>query len=119
MERLKEAACGLDCNKCNLCKAEQLEAAEALVPLLRARGIIGPADDAADVQRKAPLCRGCWQKGGSHWCGDCYLRDCCEKKGIDSCGKCDAFPCRHYLDWIGGQPHHQRALEYLLEKKNG
>ena len=115
---LKEAACGLDCNKCNLCKAEQRAAAEALVPLLRARGIIGPEDEAEAVQEKAPLCRGCWQKGGAHWCGECRLRDCCEEKGIESCGLCADFPCAHYLAWIGGQPHHQRALEYLLSGRN-
>lgn len=37
---------------------------------------------------KAPGCRGCRAEGG-----DCDIRICCLSKSIDSCGKCEEFPC--------------------------
>ncbi len=117
MAKQKLAACGLDCNACNLyLAAHDLHAAAALVEWFRARGWIGEEEGAEAVRRKAPFCMGCWDASAKQWCGDCRLRGCCEEKACSHCGECADFPCAEYRAWTEGQPHHLAAMEFLLSK---
>ena len=118
MAELKQAACGLDCNICNLyLAANDLQAAAALVDWFRARGWIGEHDGAEAVQAQTPFCMGCWDVTAKQWCGDCHLRACCEENTRSDCGECADFPCAQYREWTVGQAHHQAAMEYLHTKR--
>lgn len=122
MDKLKLAACGVDCNVCGLYNAEHdLKAAESCVEWFRGQGWI-EADGNAEavqkaVQNKAPFCNGCW--GDSEWCGcgSIDFRKCCKKKEINHCGECHDFPCEPYIEWIDDLDHHKKAMEYLLSLK--
>lgn len=39
-------------------------------------------------------CDGCVAE---HRIGDCFTRDCVMGKGLDVCGRCEAFPCETIL----------------------
>ncbi len=117
--KLKTAACGINCNECDLYKAEHdMKAAEALVDWFKGRGWIKPDEGAEAVMKMAPLCKGCWGECDVHWSGDCDLRLCCEQKELYSCGDCDDFPCENYKEWANEDNHHKKAMEYLLSLKS-
>lgn len=118
MNELKRAACGLDCNICNLYLADcDPQAAAVLVDWFRARGWISPGEGAEAVQRQAPFCKGCWDITAKQWCGDCHLRACCTENTHAHCGECPGFPCTEYREWTVGQEHHQAAMEDLLAQR--
>ncbi len=125
MNKLKLAACGVDCSDCAQYKVtmeQDMKAAKTLAPWFKSQGWIGEDENAEAVLKKAPLCRGCWDKTEVFWglsgaCGRCGLRACCEEKQIDHCGKCASFPCGAYMDWVADLDHHKKALEYLLSLK--
>lgn len=117
MDALRRAACGLNCSECNLYRAgTDLSAAEALVDWFRQRGWIEPGEGAEAIQRKAPFCRGCWEQGALHWCGDCFLRACCIRQNLNDCGECVHFPCQRYRAWAEPVDHHNAAMECLLTR---
>ena len=119
MAEMKRAACGLDCNSCNLyLAAHDPLAAAALMDWFRARGWIGENEGTEAVQRQAPFCMGCWDETAKRWCGDCNLRGCCEEKCHPHCGECANFPCKSYREWTVGQAHHQAAMEYLMKHQH-
>lgn len=119
MEKLKLAACGIDCNECALCNAEHdLKAAESLVGWFKSRGWIKKDDTAEAVIRKAPFCKGCWGGTEVHWSKDCALLMCCREKQLNHCGECDDFPCHEYMKWAKDLEHHEKAMEYLKSIKN-
>lgn len=121
-DRLKIAACGIDCSQCGSYKVtmeNDREAAESLVAWYRNQGWIGQEESADAVLRKNPICKGCWN--GSE---DCFFkcgchpgrdfRACCREKQISHCGECRAFPCGSYLEFVGDLEHHRKAMERLL-----
>lgn len=119
MTDLKRAACGLDCNTCNLYLADRdPQAAAGLVDWFRARGWIAPDEGVEAVQRQAPFCEGCWDVTAKQWCGDCHLRACCTENARAHCGECPGFPCAGYHEWTVGQAHHQAAMEALLVQRD-
>ena len=117
MNKLKIAACGVDCNECAQYKVtmeHDLEAAELLVEWFREQRWIEKDENAEAVIRKAPLCKGCWDKTGVVFCGCPGLRACCEERQLHHCGKCGDFPCEKYIKWVDTLEHHEKAMEYLL-----
>jgi len=38
-------------------------------------------------------CKGCINMKKPFWGGTCYVKSCCENKGLDHCGQCGEFPC--------------------------
>ncbi|MDF2656896.1 MAG: uncharacterized protein K0R19_3370 [Bacillota bacterium] len=125
MEKLKLAACGMDCVECGSYKAtmhHDIKAAEGLVEWYRGQGWIGENEGAEAVMKKNPLCKGCWNttndcffKCGCHPSRD--FRICCTEKQIDHCGDCSDFPCEPYMEFVGDLEHHKKAMEYLLSLK--
>jgi general stress protein 26 len=121
MEKLKMAACGIDCNECGQYKVtanRDIEAAESLTGWFRSRGWIGEDEGAEAVMRLSPLCKGCWNftddcffKEG---CGSCNIRECCKEKRLRHCGECADFPCSDYMGFVGNMEHHKKAMEHLL-----
>ena len=121
MDKLRLAACGIDCNECGQYKVtseHDLKEAEDLVYWFRSMGWIGQDEDAEAVMKKAPLCKGCWNiTNDCFWkCGGgCGLRICCEERQINHCGECGDFPCEDYMKFgDDGLSHHKKAMERLL-----
>lgn len=119
MDKLKLAACGLDCNVCGLYNAgHDLKAAESIVEWFRGQGWIDADGNAEAVQKavqdKKIFCDGCWGDGVWCGCGSCNLRTCCKQKEISHCGECSKFPCEPYKEFAGGHDGHKKAMEYLL-----
>lgn len=45
-------------------------------------------------ERKATVnCSGCIHMERPFWGGECKVKSCCEKKGLNHCGECQEFPC--------------------------
>ena len=122
-EKLKMAACGLDCNACDLYNAAFDEkAAGNLVGWFKSEGWI-EKETAAEVMTKAPFCEGgCWSTEGEHWFRDCKVLNCCKEKNIEHCAECDTFPCSDIASFCEGEEptHHKAAYEKLtcLHKQN-
>ena len=113
-----QAPCGLDCSTCNLYNAGHDEAAAAaLVSWFRARSWIGETEGVEAVRRKAPLCSGGRDWARQPFCGDCYMRGCCEENQLMDCSACPYFPCVHYLNWTLDTPHHQEAMATLIDRQ--
>ncbi|HKM17326.1 MAG: DUF3795 domain-containing protein [Firmicutes bacterium] len=115
MEKLELAACGIDCNECDIYKAAfDRKAAESLARWFKRQGWIGKDEGVEAIMQKAPYCNGCWNKTGVHWCSDCHLLKCCEGRQFNHCGECGGFPCDEYKKWVGDYEHHKQAMDYLM-----
>ncbi len=122
MNKLRIAACGMDCNECGSYKAtmyHDVSAAERLVEWYKSTGWIGENEGAEAVLQKNPLCKGCWNstedcffKCGCHPSRD--FRVCCTERKIEHCGACSEFPCKPYLEFVGDYEHHKKAMENLF-----
>ena len=120
MNKLKMAACGVDCNECAQYKAtteQDLQAAELIVEWFRDQGWIGENEGAEAVVKKDPICKGCWSDHRWCGCGETDFRMCCERKEINHCSECNDFPCEHYKEWASCGGTHQKAMEFLLSLK--
>ena len=122
MDKVKMAACGVDCNECGQYKItseHDLKEAEGLVCWFRSMGWIGENEGTEAIMKKAPLCKGCWNiTDDCFWkCigGSCGLRTCCEEMKINHCGECGDFPCEHYKEFADeNNDWHKKAMEHLM-----
>ena len=128
MDKLRLAACGIDCNECASYKVtmeQNLESAELMLPWFRSQGLIEENEGAEAVVKYAPFCTGCWNIAGDcYWtgCNNCNLRICCIEKQISHCGECSNFPCEPYKKFASGGEVYKKAMEYLLllkQKREG
>ena len=44
--------------------------------------------------QKSAGCKGCANMEKPFWGDSCPVKSCCEGKGYDHCGQCEAFPCQ-------------------------
>jgi len=124
MQKLRLAACGIDCNECSSYKVtteNDLEEAEKLVEWYRGNEWIGKDEGAEAILKKNPLCTGCWNSRNDNCffqcgCGKRDFRDCCTEKQINHCGECTEFPCEYYKEWASWTDSH-KTMEYLLSLK--
>jgi len=124
MEKHKMAACGIDCNECGQYKVtmeQDVKEAEGLAGWYRSMGWIGENEGAEAVLKKAPLCKGCWNRTDDCFfkcgCNKIDFSKCCKERQIDHCGQCGDFPCEPYLEWVDWHESHKKAMEHLLSLK--
>lgn len=48
-------------------------------------------------RKETVKCTGCINMKGPFWGGVCQVKSCCETKGHNHCGLCEAFPCENLL----------------------
>jgi hypothetical protein len=115
------APCGIDCNDCNLYRADfEAERAEALVPWFREMGWIGADEGSAAVMAKAPFCAGCLGDRAVQWSENCEIRACCvDQRGLAHCGACADFTCRALSEFEASAGHHAAAVERLRVMRGG
>ena len=120
MNKLKLAACGINCTECASYKVttkQDLEAAELMLPWFKSQGLIGENEGAEAVVEKAPFCTGCWNIADDcYWagCNNCKFRTCCIEKQINHCGECNDFPCEPYKELASKKENIRKGMEYLL-----
>ena len=125
MNKLKLAACGIDCNECASYKVtmeQDLKAAELILPWFRNRGLIGENEGAEAVVKKAPFCTGCRNIANDcFWegCNSCKFRICCTEKQLNHCGECQDFPCEAYQKFASKCDFYKKAMEHLLSLRDG
>jgi len=124
MNKLKMAACGIDCSECDSYKVtveQDLKAAETLVEWYRSQSWIGENEGAEAVLKKVPLCKGCWNVTDDCFfkcgCGNIDFRICCKDRQINHCGECNDFPCEQYKKWVDWHESHKKAMERLIVLK--
>lgn len=111
----KLAACGLDCEACEIGKAAKDPAfAEQLA---KKWGKVGDKVVTADWFK----CEGCHGRKEVVWCGDdCKIRNCCiDTKHLDNCSLCPQFPCEitDAFEANTKYPHHGKAIRRLKSMK--
>ena len=50
-------------------------------------------------------CYGCRSEKRLPYCGQCKMSICAEKRGIDFCSECEAFPCDDLKQFQSAMPH--------------
>jgi len=115
MNKLRLAACGLDCNECGVYKVvHDRNTAESLISWYRKNGWIDKNDDVYTVVKKDLFCMGCWNEAGVRWCSDCRVKRCCEAKHLNHCGECNGFPCAEYKNWAEECEHNKYGMVNLM-----
>ena len=100
------AYCGLYCHQCSFVVACVTGKREHLLQM----------PEKYEKYKQSPLtemgdCPGC---KFDNLCGDCEIKNCATKKGLDSCAYCEELPCEvGTAFWNDGIPHHLQALENL------
>jgi hypothetical protein len=104
------AYCGLGCTECPAYLATQANDAAA------AQKIAAEWSKAyhADVKIEHVWCDGCLVEGKkcAH-CGECKIRACARKLGVESCARCDRYPCAELRGFFEMAPMARESLEAL------
>ncbi len=108
----KLAYCGLDCHECDAYKATMNnddELREKLAEIWSKNS--GMEIDPADIS-----CSGCKSNGVQiGFCGECTIRHCAIKKGLDNCAFCESFKCEELEQFHQNLPAKAREnLELLI-----
>lgn len=73
-------------------------------------------------KKKKGICKGCLFIEKPFWVGECKVKSCCEKKGLNHCGECSNFPCEMLKNMGKDQgfdplPKIERCRKWALEGK--
>ncbi len=93
--------CGFDCGKCPVYQATISNNPEKIMEIMKV-----PVDKNLTIKEVG--CEGCKSELRNHMCKTCYIRNCNEKRKIDSCAHCDSFPCEYISKNIS-----KETMEYL------
>jgi hypothetical protein len=115
------AACGLDCNTCDLrLLPHDTAAAERVIAWFRDMGWLAEDEGLAQILDRSMYCQGCHGDRAIHWSADCWILQCCvDDRGHDYCFQCRAFPCAQLQERADGNPRYARALTRLWAIKRG
>lgn len=80
------SVCEMDCNSCPLYIASINNDLNGIRKILR-------INDDIEVTIEKNGCLGCHSKINHQILNGCYMRECAYKQNIDSCGKCQNYPC--------------------------
>lgn len=103
------AYCGIDCSKCEGYLATLSGKDEELIKVAK----LWSKQFKTDVTKEQVICDGCKaNKRRSYHCQNtCEIRPCCKAKNLDSCIKCDNFPCADECFILQQVPEAKKNLE--------
>lgn len=113
-----DAVCGLICSACNIYQASHgdIKAAEGLANWFKDMGWMDKDKTVEDFVAMGPHCTGCLGSRDTHWSNKCWILKCCvDDKGLDSCAKCEEFPCEKLVEWAAQNERYTAALKRLRE----
>ena len=115
MENLKIAACGLNCETCEIrCAPFDAEAADEVVKWFQSQGWLAEDEGMPEVLERKMYCTGCLGSRETHWSADCWILLCCvDEHGLENCSQCPDFPCNRLVEWSTQNDSYQKALENL------
>ena len=101
MNRCMLAACGLNCENCEIRLAPvDPEAAEVIVRWFKSQGWLSENEGMPEVIKRKMYCTGCLGSRETHWSADCWILQCCvDDKHLDNCSQCPDFPCERLIEW--------------------
>jgi len=113
------AACGLDCEACEIRRVPfDAEAAQAVVAWFRKMGWLQDDQGLTEILTRRMYCQGCHGARGLHWSPDCWILHCCvDDKGLVTCSECATFPCDRLQEWSTGNDGYAKALQRLEQLK--
>jgi hypothetical protein len=91
--------CGLFCESCDIYQSLQ-------------RGTLKALADEWDMKPEDLACDGCRAERRALQSRNCFIRECCLGRNLDSCGECAEFPCatlREHND--SAAPHSSLAIK--------
>lgn len=102
------AVCGLLCTECAIRRAtSDADEAQRIADWFK-------TERGRDVAAEDIRCEGCRGGRERHWSPDCWILRCCvDRRGLDSCGECEDFPCRELRDWAAKSRRYTEALQRL------
>ena len=115
MHSLEVAACGLNCETCEIRLAPfDPHAAEIVVKWFQSQGWLAECEGLPDVIERKMYCQGCLGDRESHWSPDCWILACCvDQHKLNNCSQCPDFPCNRLIAWSTQDKSYQEALERL------
>lgn len=109
------AACGLDCQACEIRRAPtDPAAAEVLLKWFRSQGWLSDDEGMDQVIERKMYCTGCLGSRDTHWSADCWILACCvDDHGLKNCSECEDFACERLVEWAGQNDDYAAALARL------
>jgi hypothetical protein len=119
MERGLMAACGLDCESCEIRLAPtDPAAAKVVLDWFRQQGWLGEDEGMAQAIERKMYCTGCLGDRETHWSADCWILACCvDQRGYSNCSECEAFACDRLVEWAKQNDGYAAALARLREMR--
>jgi hypothetical protein len=111
---LPTAYCGMECSQCPTYQATQsddLQARETAAgqwsKIFRMR-----------LSAEEINCDGCKSDGGRLFghCRTCRIKQCCTRRGLDSCAGCEEYACEELSAFFALVPQSRIALEAMRKK---
>lgn len=91
----KLSVCGFDCTSCPIYLATVNKDLNKLKQILK--------KDSEEMTIENSGCLGCFSEKVNHMCDICYMKNCTKKRGIDSCGKCNNYPCDYTKKYLSSE----------------
>ena len=91
----KLSVCGYDCTKCPIYLATISRDLQKLKQILK--------KDGEDITVESVGCLGCFSEKVNHMCDTCFMKNCTKKRGIDSCGKSNNYPCDYAKKYLSSE----------------
>ncbi len=107
--------CGLDCRSCEIRTfPTDQAAARCVVAWLKKHGWLAEGEGVEQAVERKMYCSGCLGDRDTHWSADCWILQCCvDEHKLDSCAKCESFPCERLSEWSKKDPSYDHALKRL------
>ncbi len=111
------AACGLDCESCEIRLApKDPAAAKVLIDWFKKEGWLSEGEGMEQVIERKMYCKGCHGDRDIHWSKDCWILKCCvDEHGLKQCSECDDFACSRLVEWATQNESYGAALARLRE----
>lgn len=115
------AACGLDCESCEIRRVPfDVEAAGVVLKWFRTQGWLKDEEGVREVLSRSMYCKGCHGDRSIHWSADCWILKCCvDEKGLRTCAQCASFPCPRLVEWSSQNDSYKKAFQRLKEANRG
>ena len=117
MSSLTIAACGLNCETCEIRLAPfDSAAADVIVKWYKSQGWLAEDEGMAEVIERKMYCTGCLGNRDTHWSADCWILECCvDQHRLENCSQCPDFPCERLVEWSEGDASYRDALVRLKQ----
>ena len=114
------AACGLDCEACEIRRVPfDPQAAESVVAWFKRQGWLAEDEGVSQVLERSMYCTGCRGNRSLHWSADCWILHCCvDERKLLHCSECELFACDRLVQWANQDEGYTAALARLRRMRS-